>query len=99
MLVRKDHALLAIPRKNKMKNDLRMLSLALCMLPMYLQSARAARCSCAWIAAAPRRHRLARLLPEGQDNSRFAGCGGVGFVKPSPSQPAIHSILEGARRW
>jgi hypothetical protein len=34
---------------------------------------------------------LARLLREKQGNNRFAGCGGFGFVKPGPSQPAIHS--------
>src|ERR1700690_4460345 len=38
MLVRKGHQLFAIPGRNKMKNNLRMLSLALCMLPMYVHA-------------------------------------------------------------
>ena len=39
MLVRKNHALFSNSfRRNKMENNLRMLGLALCMLPMYLHA-------------------------------------------------------------
>ena len=38
-------------------------------------------------------------LRERRGNNKFTGCGGIGFVKPGPSQPAIHSILQGVRRW
>jgi hypothetical protein len=38
ILVQKPGRSLAVPRRNKMKNSLRMLGLALCMLPMCLHA-------------------------------------------------------------